>query len=472
MNVLSVGLNQNNTKIGQKALLASAGGILAASLPKQNSTVNPEKREIRIKRETPFYTDVAGGFHKKTTEVFVSNDGKTRTLTETEVDGSKIVRNFTFDDNHKPLERVCKKISKNGVIEFISNHKTFYDGEISTTVITNKNFQTNTETVTTNINGEFKSEVVKKYNPKTGKNSFEIIEKSPVAGILNSKIIDENGNVKIESIGIKGKDGSVTIKKDFESFDGTRTKYLYKSSDKGSEMRYQIFSNTGERLMSVDRESKQISSQRRFISLNGHGYSIEQSENGFSIKDLVSKEERSFKYLDIVRSEKDLTPDTISYINTLPADLILNLADRGIKIYTVDKPEDGSTFFGTEIKTYRDIYTLAHETGHAIDYSRHDDNCQNITQNVLYRKVFEDEKSEFKKNMSDVQADYISYFLMDYAGGRGVNAGVNESVAEANAILTDIPHDMYLKRSHYFQKYFPKSIAAASKLMLRDKISF
>ena len=122
-------------------------------------------------------------------------------------------------------------------------------------------------------------------------------------------------------------------------------------------------------------------------------------------------------------------------------------------------------------KTARDIYTLSHELGHGIDYSKENDELEKINKNSFFRKYFEEEKNNFLNNMSDIEQDFISYFLMDMGGIRGVDAGASESVAEANALMTSIPEEFYLIRSHYYQKYFPKSIASASKLMLREKIN-
>lgn len=446
----------------QKAGALGVTGVITANalsgkITCKNVSNTTDKDGVRtIHRELPFYQDMVGIFHKKTMDIKIG-DG-IRTLSETNIDGSNITRIFKSDENHHPTERICTKTDKNGVVEFKSVH-TYKDGK---TTITNQDFRNNSETVVT-MNGYDLERLVKKYDGKT-----EILEKSPVKGVLNSTIIDKNGNVKIESIGRKNHDGSISVEKDMESPDGTRTKYSYKVHNGSSKLHYQIISKDGESLSTIDREFKRTSPNKAFSSLNGHGYSIESDENGLVITDLVKNETKKLSYDDIVL--KDLNKETIEFIKTVPADILLNLQDKGIKFYTVEKMEDGSKFDNTYIKTARNVYTLAHELGHGIDYNRENGECELVNHNPIFRKDFEEEKVAFYDNTTDIEQDIISYFLMDMGGVRGVDGGASESVAESNALMTALPDEFYLLRSHYYQKYFQKSIAGTSKLMLRDKV--
>lgn len=449
----------------QNKALGLAGISVGTAVALQNKSDNQEKN---IKREIPFYMDVAGLFHKKTTEIKISANRQNRTLTESDITGSKLVRNFIFDEKMRPVERICKKYTKEGVIDFETRYKTSYENGVPTTKIINRDFRINTETNITTVNNQFEKEVIKHTNPKNGKVSFEIIEKSPVKGVLNSKIIDENGNEKIESIAYKTKDGVTVVKKDFESFDGTKTKYFYKNFNNNSELHYQILSKDGKPLMTLDRVSKQINSNQKFSSLNGHGYMTTFDEKGFEIDDLVTKEKKYIKYSEITDDEA-----SVDFIKTLPADILLKTHERKIKITACETPERKSTFYSetNSIKTYPNVYTLAHELGHALDYSVQSEKLENASLNPKLRQEYEKEKIAFKNNLSDIPQDYISYFLMETAGGRGVDAGVNESVAESHALLSELPDEIYSQRAHYFQKYFPNTIAQVSKLFLKNNIS-
>lgn len=454
-----------NNLIKNKAL-GLTGISVATAISLKNS--QNENKEKNIKREIPFYMDVAGLFHKKTTEIKINASGHDRTLIETDITGAKLVRNFKSDENNRVVERTSKKYTNQGVIDFETSYKTVYKNDIPTSKIVNKDYRNNTETYITKINNEFEKEIIKHTNPKNGKTSFEIIEKSPINGVLNSKIIDENGNEKIESITFKDRDGAIVVKKDFESLDGTKTKYFYKKSDNNSEMHYQILSKDGKAIMTLDRISKEINPQRKFSSLNGHGYMTTFKENGAEIKDLVTNETKFVKF-------SNLTNDKLSFefLKSLPADILLQLSEKNIKLTSFKNAENSSSFHPeiNSIKTYTDLYTLSHELGHAIDYSNQTKKFENASLNPNFRKEYEREKIAFKNNFSDIQQDYISYFLMETAGGRGVDSGANESVAESHALLSSIPIEIYTQRAHYFQKYFPNTIAEVSKLFLKNNIS-
>ena len=299
-------------------------------------------------------------------------------------------------------------------------------------------------------------------NPKTGKMETQVLEMSDVSGVYNSKIIDANGKEKIESFAKKNQDGSIRVEKNLESIYGTKTKYLYEASSDNSSVKsfYQIISDDGKVLSTVDREFTRIDSTRSRSSVNGHEYLMTKVNDGIEVYDVVTEKTTQIKYSDILKEDNN---SMRSFVDKMSADQLLDLKNRDVKL---SPTKTANSYFNTtsgDLVTEYDLFTFSHELGHAKDvsYVSHKKEYA-IAENDNFRKTFDREKAEFKKAFPDVQEEYIDYFIKGPYGD--ADAGAAEAVAEINAMFSAGSEKDYLAiRTYYLQKYFPETIAEASK---------
>lgn len=314
-------------------------------------------------------------------------------------------------------------------------------------------------------------------NPYTKKNETIKMELSDIAGVYNSTVTDSYGNSRIESIAKHNSDGSFIIKKNFESPDGTKTIYNYHSSKDGKnvKMYYQIKSADGEVLTTVDRTFNRVKPNLAYSSVNGHKYKIETTEDFIKVTDYANDDTRYIKKTDFGRSIT-LHPQIF---DKLSGDMILDLYKRG---YTYNFIYDDSASCiqpaTKELNTGSNLYSFSHEQGHTKDIS-----SQNITgielinysisSNPLLKKTYEEERLAFIQACSSIPQKEIAYFIDKLDHYMGKDGGLVETVAEINAILsTATGKDHYSSREYYLQKYFPRTIAIASKLLMPDSNIF
>ena len=110
-----------------------------------------------------------------------------------------------------------------------------------------------------------------------------------------------------------------------------------------------------------------------------------------------------------------------------------------------------------EIDIVDDLYSVLHELGHAKDFKNGDND---ITASKDVQEVYDKERAAFNKAFPNAQRDHINYFIdvnEHYSGPRG---GLEETVAESNALLNSYNGELDIAaRAQYLQQYFPKTIA-------------
>lgn len=441
---------------------------------KTETTVKDKDGEVKTELY-PITADKLGILHKKTIVRKTSFDKKNVETVATELDGSKTIRKSKKNDKGKVTDTLLKKYSSNGVIEYESTYHTDYETKINpktnkeedfaTKHIINKDYKNNTTSdVVLKDKKTLEKEVRKITNPMTGKTRTEVLEKSDVEGILNSTITDENGNKKIESLGVKNPDGSTHVEKHFVSLDGTKTEYEYNASkDKDDiKMFYQITDKDGNVLSTVDRVYKRISPERSYSSLNGHGYTMTKVNDGLEITDLVSNKTSVIKYDEIIKANGK-EEEAKKFLDKMSADMILNLKERKIKLVMIENVMESKMEGTRDLDCGDNIFVFSHESGHSKDRLP---KFRGVTNNPNFRKTYEMEKSAFLKAFPDVQQDYISYFINGIESCGGIDRAPAEVVAETNAFFsTDFTVDRLSSRAHYLQKYFPRTIAQGAKLL-------
>lgn len=455
---------------------------------RKTTSVTKENSPLVKHEETSVVSNNIGLMHKYKKDYYFGENKKLLKTVKEDIDGTKTLTEYKYNDKNKPEEIVSRVFSGENILDSeTKTHITYEEYKesefslpeyIPTKNIESIDYKNNTVTKTvvkTDVN-EFVSQEKTIKNPKTGKISKEIIEKSEIDGVLNSKIIDESGKEKIESRGVKDKDGNVNIEKHFTSFDGTKTDYKLKKSENEFELFYQITDKDGKPLTTVDRTYKRVSPERTYSSLNGHRYAMTSSDTGIKIEDLTLNETKEVQYEDLISYYYD-EEKAIEFVKNLPADLILNLTNKGLTIDFTDDLLSSVYVTGINVTVPEDLFVFAHESGHSKDYhidkkveDLHDivntPSEKLITENKEFRRIFEEEKAAVMKNLSPAEQKHISYFIDEVESQGGINYSPAEVVAETNALFSGgiSPQEISV-RAHYLQKYFPKTIACLSKMI-------
>jgi hypothetical protein len=122
-----------------------------------------------------------------------------------------------------------------------------------------------------------------------------------------------------------------------------------------------------------------------------------------------------------------------------------------------------------------DNFVVNHELGHSKDavHVTEDENIldrKDLGKNVIadnseFRTAFLEEKAAFVQAFPDYKEKFVNYFISSPESKP--QRGRKETVAESNAIngLQPKEPEILAMRTILLQRYFPRSIAAATKLM-------
>ena len=287
----------------------------------------------------------------------------------------------------------------------------------------------------------------------------EYMTSSEVKGVYNIKNVYPNGKEEQVSSGkIDKKTGIVSVKKDMKSLDGTRTEYLYENDPQGNRIiDYKITDENGKQLLKYSQSLEVIDENKFITSKNDKSYEVTVSadKNTTTVKDLKTKMENSLNLGKMLRGDK------ISMLNLLkkfPGEELIALKDTTKILKGMKRMEDCCYWPDKkEIDIVDDLYSVLHELGHAKDYKN---GAHDITMKKDVQEVFDKERAEFNKAFPNAQREHINYFIdvaEHYSGFRG---GLEETVAESNALLNSYNEELDIAaRSQYLQQYFPKTMA-------------
>ena len=316
-------------------------------------------------------------------------------------------------------------------------------------------------------------------NNVTGKAETLKMEQSELTGVYNSKIIDDKGNEKTESKVTKDEYGNTIVEKHFESLDGTKTEYNNITSKDGNniKMSYIITSKDGKTLANIERTFERVNDKLAYSSVNGHKYTIEKTADGYCVTDHKSDEKTNIKLSDICLNEESIKNSDI--FDKMSGDMILDFYNRGYKFNYIEENRKSTIQPVTkELNAKDDLFIFNHELGHVKDFITSDDadydntKKSNIKQKRItpqIQKTYNEELKAFFANSSDIERGYVSY-LTDKLSFIEKDGHISEAVAETNALLSTAPgadYDGNLARDYYFQKYFPRTIAELSKILIK-----
>jgi len=301
-------------------------------------------------------------------------------------------------------------------------------------------------------------------------------------GLLNVSETDKDGNViPIQSHSIDPNTGTEVIQRDFVSPGGVKTEFYAEQSENLKIKDYKINDKNGKILINIHQTFEKISENKFISSINmtendtdTQIYEMEYTDNKVKIFD---KKNNKTTQIDLNKyfTNKDSLEKLLPIIKQLPGHVLLEFAE---KPFTLDYGEDNiqNGFWQTEesliqIGNYENtigeeenlLATMTHELGHYLDlYNREHGKYSN---NAKVIKIFTEELEELKKSTTTAQQEYISYFISSC----GIERGHEEKVAETHAIMNTTNDPSLSIRRLYLAQYFPRTMAAIMKLLLKEE---
>lgn len=295
---------------------------------------------------------------------------------------------------------------------------------------------------------------------------------SEVSGVLDSKYVYPNGERKIISSGnVDSKTGIVTIKKDFESLDGTKTQYEYFDDPQGNRIcNYVITDKSGKALLNSSQTFEVVSENKFISSKNDKKYEINIKNNDkIIVKDLSENSETSINLNTFIKSNRS---NLLPMLKKMSGDELIAMSKNVKGMNGVDDTMKSTyMILDNVIKTGNNLFTALHELGHAKDYKAYDLVNKETLKNILstnkdINEIFETEKGQFNKAFPQAQRGHIGYFIAN----SDKNDGVCEAIAETNALLNAKSEDaLFAVRSQYLQQYFPRTIALLASILDASK---
>lgn len=301
-----------------------------------------------------------------------------------------------------------------------------------------------------------------------------------IPGVANITEILADGTKKILQQSTKDKNGTVMVMKDFESPDGTRTQVQNIEDAIGNRRSlYKITDKDGNVLLNQTRTFKVLGENKFQSSLNGYSYEIEYTDGLVKITDMQSGKVSEINMTDSISSEnKDSILNVLKKIDASQL-LVMNL--NNIDQFTYGKdiifPEFlnnaywseekkeiylGETTFTDSQEAFisRNFSTLCHELGHFIDSTSSGGESLAISSQKNIEKIFQKEYDQFLKMATTEEEGFVEYFT---GSMQGEFRAAEERVAETNMLLHSNPNEQIATRAYYFQRYFPRTIAAISQ---------
>ena len=305
---------------------------------------------------------------------------------------------------------------------------------------------------------------------------------SEVPGVFDIKHVDANGKETIISSGKRNpKTGVVTVKKEMESVDGTKTSYLYEDDPEGNRISdYKITDKNGKVLLNNSKTFEVVEENKFITSKNKEKYEITVDNHNINVVDM-NKPERKAK----ISIDKSILGNKTAIIKTLkqmPGEELFKIAQSTKVLFGLNNDDPVDSYYAADNKSIYsrgDLFVILHELGHAVDMKdyvspyRSPDRKEildTISRNEEVQQIFNKEKKAFNKAFPNAQRNHIDYFINKDSHYNGELGGLTEAIAESNAILnTPKAYGTTSIRTQYLQQYFPKTIAKIDKA-LSEKI--
>lgn len=314
-----------------------------------------------------------------------------------------------------------------------------------------------------------KSQTFKKYDENWNLKFEETMEKSGINGVFNIKRTYPDGREDVVcQAGKDGETGIETIEKNMTSFDGTKSYYRYENDQNGNRiLDYKIKDENGKTLLNQSVTFEVIDDNHFVSSRNNKKFDIRVEGENLTVKNLQTGESEKIELENFTKSTKD---KLLPVLKKLPGEELMGMKKLDLKNLSF-RPEYKGAHFNPKEKEivlgeeFLDLAVLLHEWGHGKDSMEFVEISEEIYNDEQLKDIYNQEKQAFRDNFSDAQLSHIGYFAADYHY-LGASAAVKEGIAETNTLLSTYPkNDTQSVRAHYWQQYFPKTIAYLAKLL-------
>ncbi len=303
--------------------------------------------------------------------------------------------------------------------------------------------------------------------------SREYTRPSQVAGMYDVEVLDENGLKNPSRTKVK-KNGRTTVRRDMESPDGTKTKYTYRDDPQGNRYsRYKITTQDGEVLMNNTKTFKVIDANTFQSTFNDNSYTMTVDGDILTVVDDNNPENSAKIDMSKIKGKKEAF---MPVLKQMSGDQLIALSKTTDNLVGIDSviesyydPKNHS------INSGDDMFVVLHEEGHAKDFqtlSMWDSSSIQtlISRNEDLKAIFESETKAFNQAFPDAQREHVDYFINTLSHYGGSSGGIQETVAESNAILeTPRSNELLGLRSQYLQQYFPRTIAKLNELLSENR---
>ena len=306
----------------------------------------------------------------------------------------------------------------------------------------------------------------------------EYTSPSEVWGVFDIKHVDANGKETIISSGKRNpKTGVVTVKKEMESVDGTKTSYLYEDDPEGNRISdYKITDKNGKVLLNNSKTFEVVGENKFITSKNKEKYEIVVDDYNIKVTDVNNPN----RFVNIPTNMKIIgeKQEMLQALKQMPGEELFKVAKSTNRLVGMKDDKQRESYYQPETKNIyagSDLFVILHELGHAVDmkdsvvsykYNGDIDLINTITKNKEVQQVYDKERKAFNKVFPEAQRNHIDYFINKGSHYNGELGGLTEAIAESNAILTT-PKSFGPRtiRTQYLQQYFPRTIALLDKVL-------
>ena len=311
------------------------------------------------------------------------------------------------------------------------------------------------------------SQILKKFDNNNNLLYEEEIKPSAIPNVFDITRTYSDGRIEKISNATKTKDGNEIIEKNMTSIDGTKTYYRYEDDPKGNRiLDYVITDKNGKKLLNQSVTFEVIDDNHFVSSRNNKKFDIKIQDNDLVVKDLKTKQTKTIELKSFTRDTQELV---LPVLKMLPGDELFKMKEIDLKALYATEKIDNAAFSPREESImmkpkYLDVAILLHEFGHAKDRLMFKEISEQINNDPKLKEIFDEEKKAYREHFGDSELSKIDYFTADYHY-LGANS-IHEGIAETNTILNTCPkNDIQSIRSHYWQQYFPRTIAYLAGLM-------
>ncbi len=311
------------------------------------------------------------------------------------------------------------------------------------------------------------SQILKKFDNNNNLLYEEEIKPSAIPNVFDITRTYSDGRIEKISNASKTKDGNEIIEKNMTSIDGTKTYYRYENDPKGNRiLDYVITDKNGKKLLNQSVTFEVIDDNHFVSSRNNKKFDIKIQDNDLVVKDLKTKQTKTIELKSFTRDTQELV---LPVLKMLPGDELFKMKEIDLKALYATEKIDNAAFSPREESImmkpkYLDVAILLHEFGHAKDRLMFKEISEQINNDPKLKEIFDEEKKAYREHFGDSELSKIDYFTADYHY-LGANS-IHEGIAETNTILNTCPkNDIQSIRSHYWQQYFPRTIAYLAGLM-------